>query len=173
MSATARQGGPAAQKDMMTRKYRSRMPFVGQLIIGIATVLLGMASADPNVHASVADHVVGAMLIAAGGALVGLASTNGAVLTPAGITYRSNFRRRTIPWDAVKSFEVAPFPENTLWSTVRVQLRPSGHAYTRGVWGTKRYARQLVAEFSAYRAEIDIAGWEDNEPAPSGMTQHR
>jgi hypothetical protein len=158
---------------MMTRKYRSRMPFVAQLIVGIGFALLGMASADPGVHASVADQVVGALMLAFGCAVVGIASTDGAVLTPAGITYRYNFRRRTIPWDAVKSFEVAPFPGNTLWSTVRVQLRPSGHAYTNGVWGTKRYARRLVAEFTAYRAELGVVGCEDNEPAPSGMTQQR
>ena len=39
-------------------------------------------------------------------------------------------------------------------ATVRVELRPSGYMYVKGAWGTKRYARELVAEFQAYQARL-------------------
>ena len=65
---------------------------------------------------------------------------------------RHTFRRTTIPWDAVRSLDVAPVPRNRAWRTVRVELRPQGHLFLAGVAGSDRYIQQIIAEFEAYRA---------------------
>jgi hypothetical protein len=111
----------------------------------------------PGPRVDVFQQALGVMLIGLGGWIGGLALTNMVRLTPAGIEHRLNFRLRTVPWDAVKSFKAAPVPQTPFWSTVLVEFRPAGYAYLTSVWGTKRYARRVASEFEEFRTHIDGA----------------
>jgi hypothetical protein len=123
-------------------------------VVGTLFGLVGIATAIPGPGKDIAENALGGIAIVLGIALGAVALTNNVTLSPAGISYRSNFRLRTLQWDIVDAFRVSRFPGNALWWTVRVELRPSGYAYTRGVWGTKRYAQRLQAEFETYRAQL-------------------
>jgi hypothetical protein len=125
-----------------------------QLISAGLFAIIGIAMIVPARGTDVAEHVLGGVALTAGVVFGAACATNHVTLTPAGITYRYNFRRKTIPWETVGSFSVSPWPGNPRWSTVRVELRPVGYAHVKGVWGTKRYARELVAEFQAYQARL-------------------
>ena len=133
-----------------------------QLIAMGLFAIIGIAMIVPARGTDVAEHVLGGVALTAGVVFGAACATNHVTLTPAGITYRYNFRRKTIPWETVGSFSVSPWPGNPRWSTVRVELRPVGYADVKGVWGTKRYARELVAEFHAYQARLAV----DSSTAP-------
>jgi hypothetical protein len=138
----------------VVRRYRSRALLALQLICAGGFALLGIAALLPAPGTDTAEHVIGGMALAFGLAVGAACVTNVVMLTPAGITYRYNFRRRTIPWNTVESFSISPMPRAPLWSTVRVELRPSGYAHTKGAYGTKRYARRLISHFEAYREQL-------------------
>jgi hypothetical protein len=120
-------------------------------------LLLGIAMVVPGPRVDVFQQALGVMLIGLAGGIGGLALTNMVRLTPAGIEHRLNFRLRTVPWDAVASLRAAPVPATPFWTTVLVELRPAGYAYLTSVWGTKRYARRVAAEFEEFRTHIDGA----------------
>jgi hypothetical protein len=138
----------------LVREYRSRVPFVAGLIVAVVFLLLGIAAVVPTSTSDVAQNVVGGFVIVVACFGGSISWTNGVLLTPEGIVKRQAFRRMTIPWGAVARLEVAPVPRNAAWSTVRVKLRPRGYAYLAPVAGSKRYIRQVIAEFEEYRATL-------------------
>lgn len=145
------------EQDKLVRKYRSRVPFAMGLSAAIGFLLTGVAMIVPALGTDVAEHVIGGFLIAAACWGGGISWTNGVMLTREGIVGRQTYRRTTIPWDAVGSFKVAPVPRHQAWRTVRVELRPLGHAYLP-VAGSRRYILRVIAEFEAYRAQLgDVA----------------
>jgi len=94
----------------------------------------------------------------------GISITNVATLTPEGITYRYNFRRKTIPWEAVDSFKISASPANPIWSTVQVELRPVGHQHIKCLFGGKRYIRRIITELEAYHRHL---GATPSTPGPT------
>jgi len=102
---------------------------------------------------------VGGVVVAVLAFIVGcvgaaLRLTTDVTLTPAGISYRSNFRRRAIPWASVESFRVGPAPGWGSWSCVVVEVRQGGGVRVPAV-GSKRYVERIMGEFEAYRVALD------------------
>lgn len=138
----------------MARKYRSPMPLSAGLVGSVVFFVIGASMlADERDAGGVSALVAGSLLIALACAAGGASITNVVVLTPEGITWRYNFRRKTIPWETVESFRVSPAP-GMAWSSVTVELRPLGKARISSITGTRRYIRRVIAEFEAYRAHL-------------------
>lgn len=98
------------------RRYRSAIPLTGGSVGAVGFFLLG---ADMVVYGSGADvgaTAVGVFVMAIAGVAAALVGTTFAELTPAGLVYRFNFRRRMIPWASIESFRVSRGPGTGPWS---------------------------------------------------------
>lgn len=71
-------------------------------------------------------------------AMAGMAAaavaTTFAEVTPAGLVYRYNFRRKMIPWASIESFRIARGPGTGLWSALVVELRGTGRSWSEASW---------------------------------------
>jgi hypothetical protein len=141
----------------LVRKYRSPIPLVGGLVVSVGFLLLGIDMLLAAPSGDVGDRVFGAIFIVFACLGVGVVISNGVVLTSAGITCRHEFRRKTIAWEAVTSFRVSPMPGIVPWSTMVVDLQPSGVVRIASIVGTRRYVRQVMSEFEAFRVQYSAA----------------
>lgn len=148
----------------MTRRYRSRVPVMLGLIMAAALLAVGSTMAVPEPRVNVVQQLLGVMVIGLAGFIGAVAITSMVKLTPAGIAHRRNFRLQTIPWESVKSFRIAPVPQTPFWSTVLVEMRPTGDCYLISVSGSRRYIERVIADFEDYRAKLAAA----QDSAPPG-----
>lgn len=122
------------------------------LICSSAFIVIGLGVlTQPPRHVGAGGVIVA--VLAGGVGCVGAASrlTTHATLTPSGISYRYNFRGRTISWASVESFRIAPAPGWGNWSCIEVNTRLAG-SVRLPIAGTQRYLRRVLGELDAYRA---------------------
>jgi hypothetical protein len=74
-------------------------------------------------------------------------------MTRAGLTFRYNLRRKTIPWASVEAFRVARGRGTGLWWSLMVEVRGSEPVLVGSVVGTQRYVRRVIAEMEEFRAK--------------------
>ncbi|HEX8007381.1 MAG TPA: PH domain-containing protein [Trebonia sp.] len=129
---------------------------MGFLLIGASML------ANEREAGGVSGLVVGGLLIVLACVAGSASITSVVVLTPEGITWRYNFRRKTIPWEAVEAFGISPVP-GMVWSRVVVELRPLGKARIESIAGTRRYIRRIIAEFEAFHAQLLPATGSDGD----------
>ena len=137
------------------RRYRPpASQLVASLICSALLVLLALSAlAEPwhrvgvwGVITSVAAGGIGCITAA-------LRLTVDVTLTPVEISYRYNFRRRTIPWASVEAFRVGRTLQRVSWPCVVVHVR-SGGRVRLPLAGRRRYVIRMIAEFETYRAQL-------------------
>jgi Bacterial PH domain len=148
------------------RKYRSLPPLVGGLVGFVGFLLLGVSMLAFAPSGDVGDRVFGACFIVLAGWGGGLAVTNGVVLSPLGVTYRYNFRRKTIAWESVASLDTRPMPGLVPWFNVVVELQPSGRARIASIVGTRRQVRRVISEWEVFRAQFSSAPGDADSASP-------
>jgi hypothetical protein len=140
----------------LIRRYRSPIPLASTLFASVGFFLLGISSLAFAPRGDAGDRVMGALLVVFAFIAGAIAVTTEVVLSPTGIAYRDNFKRKEIGWDTVRSLRVMPM-RSGIWSNMMVDLSPSGKARIACVIGPQRYVRRLIAEFEAYREELASA----------------
>jgi hypothetical protein len=148
------------------RRYRSAIPLAGASIGAFGFFFLGIGMVIDGVHAGIGEAVVGAVVVAVAGMLSGLVATTFAELTPTGLTYRYNFRRKTIPWAAIDSFRSARGPGTGPWSGLVIERRGSGPVLVGSIVGTKQYVRRVIEEIEVFRAQISPAAVHERDQQP-------
>jgi Bacterial PH domain len=141
----------------LVRKYRSLPPLVGGLVGFAGFLLLGVSMLTVAPSGDAGDRVIGACLIVVACLLGAMAVTASAVLTPEGITYRHNFRRKSIAWESIVSLGAFPMPGLGPWFNVVVELRPSGRTRIASIVGTGRQVRRVISEWETFRAQFSSA----------------
>ena len=144
-------------------RYRSAIPMTGGSIGAFGFFFLGIFMVVDGFRAGVGETVVGASVVAVAGLIAGGVATTFAELTPTGLAYRYNFRRKMIPWASVESFRVARGQATGAWYSLVVELRGNGPLMVRSIVGTKRYVVRVIGEIEEFRAQI----------GPDPVPQHR
>jgi len=139
----------------MSRHYRTPAgQLVAWLICSAVFVLIGLSVLSQPSHKVGAGGVIVAVLAFAVGCVgAALRLTTDVKLTPAEISYRSNFRRRTIPWASVESIRVGRAPGFGSWSCVVVDVIERG-GVRLPVAGSRDYVERVMGELEAYRAGL-------------------
>ena len=124
------------------------------LICSAVFILIGLGGLTQPLHRQGAGGVIVAGLaVGVGCAGAALRLTTDVTLTPLEISYRYNFRRRTISWASVESFRVGPTPGWGNWSCVVVDVRRRGSVRIPIV-GRLPYVQRIMGEIVAYRAGL-------------------
>jgi hypothetical protein len=140
----------------VTRRYR--VP-AGQLVPALICAALFLLVAlgtltQPWHKVGIGGAVLAVLAGGAGGLAAALALTTQVTLTPAEISYRSNFRSGTIPWASATSFRVGRARSWGNWSSVVVGV--SGRGDVRiPITGSRGYVERVIGELEAYRAGLD------------------
>jgi hypothetical protein len=79
-------------------------------------------------------------------------ATNRLIVTPAGLVYRNNLRRRFISWSQVRSFEVGRARSLLPWGGLVVRLEV-GSVTVACVSGTKRFVARSADELRGLQRE--------------------
>jgi hypothetical protein len=108
--------------ECVSRRYRTPPgQLAAALIVSAGFILIGLSTLSQPLHAG--DVFVAVLLVVLGCVGAALRLTIHVTLTPDEISYRYNFRRRTIPWMSVESFRVGPAPGWGSWSCIVVEVR--------------------------------------------------
>jgi hypothetical protein len=127
-------------------------------------MLVGLSVLSQPLHKVGAAGVIVAVLVFALGCVgAALRLTTAVTLTPAEISYRSNFRLRAIPWASVESFRVGPAPGWGRSSCVVVDVRQRGSVRIP-VAGSSSYVERVLAELEAYRAGLGTVPLTNGSP---------
>src|SRR5258706_9456956 len=145
------------------RRYRSVIPLTGGSIGAFGFFVRGIGMVIQGIRADIGATVVGAFVVAIAGMLAALVKTTYADLTPTGLAYRYNFRRKTIPWDSIESFRIARCPGTGPWSGLVIELRGNGPVLVGSIVGTKQYVRRVIEEIEAFRAQIRPAAVHEHD----------
>jgi hypothetical protein len=97
--------------------------------------------------------IVDILIAGVGFAGAALRLTTYVTLTPAEISYRSNFRRRTIAWPEAESFRVGRASGFGNWSCVVVDVRGRGGVRIP-IAGSRPSVERIIGEIHAYRAGL-------------------
>ncbi len=97
--------------------------------------------------------VAGALVAVIGCAIAASALSSVAELTPAGLAYRHNLRRRVIPWASIEGLQVGRAPGVAPWSTLMVERRFDRPVRVASIVGRRRFVEQVIADIDAFRAE--------------------
>jgi uncharacterized membrane protein YedE/YeeE len=139
----------------VTRRYRVPAGQLVPALLGAAIFLLialgGLS--QPWRQVGIGGVIVAVLAGGAGCLAAALALTTQTTLTPAEISYRSNFRSRTIPWASATSFRVGRARSWGNWSCVVVDV--SGRGDVRiPITGSRSYVERVIGELEAYRAGL-------------------
>jgi len=127
---------------------------VAALIVSAVFILIGLSVLSQPLHkVGAGGAVVAALAFAVGCVGAALRLTIDVTLTPDEISYRYNFRRRTIRWTSVESFRVGPAPGWGSWSCIVVEVRQRGGVRIPVV-GSRRYVQRVLGEFEEYCAGL-------------------
>ncbi len=141
----------------MTEIRRYRVPasqLVPALVCAALFLLVGLSALAEPWRQVGAGGLVMAVLAGGVGVLAGaLALTTQVTLAPAEISYRSNLRHRTIPWESAASFRVGRARSWGHWSCVVVDVGGGGDVRIP-VAGSRRYVERIIGEIEAYRAGL-------------------
>lgn len=148
----------SSQGEPASHRFRSTVPLLGGSVGAFGFCLLGIATVIPEPKADLGQIIVGAFSIAFAVLLAAGVGTSFAELTPKGLTYRYNFRRRTIRWASIESLRVAPAPGPGLWSNLVIDLHPTGQRRVGSITGTRKFVQRVVDECERYRAHFAEAG---------------
>jgi hypothetical protein len=136
----------------VSRRYR--VP-AGQLVVTLMAsgvfVLIGVSMLAQPRGTGPGGAAVAVLCVVIGCAVVVLRLTTDVTVTPAGISYRANFRRRAIPWASVGSLGVGPAPRG--WKCIVVGVNQAGEVRIP-VAGSRRYVQRVLGEIEAYRAGL-------------------
>ena len=136
----------------MIRKLRPRVPLVVMLTVAFGYFLVGISALAVAPRGDVGDRAVGAVVLVLACVVGGTAVTNIVVLSSDAITFRYFFRRKVIAWETVRSFRVVPMGRG-FFSSMKADLAPSGSVRVSSIVGTKRYVRNVIAEFEEFRRQ--------------------
>jgi hypothetical protein len=135
------------------RRYRSAIPLTGGWIGACGFFLLGVGMVIDGFHSGIGEVFVGVFIIAIACILGGLAATTLAELTPTGLVYRYNFRRRTIPWSSIESIRAGRAPGPGPWRTLVIDLKGRGSVQVGSITGTRGFVQRTIDEFETFRAD--------------------
>lgn len=135
-----------------SRRYRvPASQLVPWLIVSAGFIMIGLSVLTQPLHQVGPGGVVAAAVALAVGCVgAALRLTVDVTLTPAGISYRYNFRRRAIPWASIDSFRIAPAPGWGSWWCIAVDVQQRGDIRIP-VAGSRRYVQRVISELEAYR----------------------
>jgi hypothetical protein len=108
---------------------------------------------QPSRQVGIGGVIVAVLAGGAGCVAAALALTTQVTLTPAEISYRSNFRSRAIPWASATSFRVGRARSWGNWSCVVVSVSGRGDARIP-ITGSRSYVERVIGELEAYRAGL-------------------
>jgi hypothetical protein len=139
------------QKENTTRRFRSTIPLVGGSTGALLFFLLGIATVTTGLN--VPGQIFAGAFIAAIGILIAAGvGTSLADLTPTGLSYRFNFRLRTIPWASIESLRIAPALGLNPWYILVVDLKRLDSVRVGSITGTRRFVQQVIDECERYRS---------------------
>ena len=148
------------------RRFRSVIPLTGGSIGAFIFFVVGIVSIVYGLREDIGAAVVGAFIVALAGMGAAGVATTFAALTPQGLAYRYNFRRKMIPWASIESFRIARGPGTGPWSSLVVDLRGNGPVLVRSIVGTKRHVRRVIEEIEEFRSQIRPAVHEHDQQSP-------
>lgn len=140
-----------------SRRYRSAIPLTGGSAGVLVFLGLGIGMVVDGYHSGIGQSVVGGLVSVFGCMLAVQIFTSYVELTPAGLTYRFNFRRKVIPWASIDSLRVSRGPGTGPWSGLVVERRWDKPILVGSIVGTRRYVGRIIAEIDTYRAQLDPA----------------
>jgi hypothetical protein len=117
-------------------------------------VALSMVTVGSTEPGGVLSVVVGApvlLLSLWGGAVL---ATNRLIVTPAGLVYWNNLRRKWIGWPEIRSFGVGPSRSRTQWPTLVIQLEDGSVTVTGLASFTRKYPARVADELGALQREL-------------------
>jgi len=137
----------------VNRRYRPpASQLVPWLVISAFFVLIGLGQLGQP-RQGVGGMIVDVLIAGIGMAGAALRLTTNVTLAPAEISYRSNFRRRAIPWPEAESFRVGRASGFGNWSCVVVGVR-DGADVRIPIAGSRPYVERVIGEIRAYRAGL-------------------
>jgi hypothetical protein len=129
----------------MVKVYRSRIPIVGAVIGAAAFLGIGIGGLTPQNNAGAGGIVVGSLSIAFSALLISSVATNRLVATHAGLVSWHTFRKVSIPWASISSFEVGS-PRGLLpWPGLIISTA-TGQVRIDSVVGSKSFVEKIADE---------------------------
>jgi hypothetical protein len=136
------------------QRYRAAIPLTGGSVGALVMLGLGVGMVVDGFHSGIGESVIGGLVIVFACVLAGHVFTSYAELTPGGLAYRFNFRRRIIPWASIESFRAARGPGTGPWPGLVVERRWDRPLLVGSIVGTRRYVDRVIAEIEAYRTHV-------------------
>jgi hypothetical protein len=146
-----------SQNGQDARRYRSVIPLTVWSVGAFVFLVLGIGMVVDGFHAGLGESVVGGLAVVFACIAVGYVFTSYAELTPAGLAYRFNFRRKMIPWASIESFRASRGPGTGVLLDLMVERRCDRPVLVRSIAGTRRYVERVIADIEAYRAQLGPA----------------
>jgi hypothetical protein len=142
----------------VVRRYRATaIQLTGGLIGSFLLLVVGLSTLAGPGRTGAGGIVIGILVAALACTLAASVITNMVTLTPDGITWRHNLRRKKIPWASVESFRVSRAPGMGNWSCLTADLKWQGSVQIKAIAGTRRYVELTLSEFEAFRAQLSPA----------------
>jgi hypothetical protein len=151
----------SCSKPQSSKRYRSAFPATGGSIGAFVFLIVGVGMVVDGLHSGIAESIIGGLAVVLAFLLTGQVLTSYAAITPAGLAYRFNFRRKLIPWTSIESLRAARGPGTGVWAGLVVERRWDRPVLVGSVVGTRRHVEQIIADIEGYRARLD--------PAPSNL----
>jgi hypothetical protein len=127
--------------------YRPKPP--SMLLGGLFTLvyfILGLSMLlDERESGGVSSVVIGTLVLLVSLWLAVTLTTSRLIVTPAGLVYSRNLRRRTIGWSQIRSFGVGRSRSPSPWAALIINL-DSGRVMVYCVTGTGRYVARAADE---------------------------
>jgi hypothetical protein len=135
------------------RVYRAQLVSVAGAALGcLAFFLVGLGGLVDEPQSGVSGIIVGALALLFSLWLGAVLATNRLIVTPAGLVYWNNLRRRFINWPQIRSFEVGRARSPLPWPGLVVRLE-AGSVTVACVTGTRQFVARAADELRGLQRE--------------------
>lgn|ERR1022692_2451538 len=139
------------------KTYRTKATLVFGLAAACVFLLVGVGGLTPANHAGLSGMIIAGISVAFSIWLAALVITNGLTVTPEYIVYRKNFRKRTIPWSSVRSFDIGKSQSVVRWPCLVINL-DSGRMRVDSIAGTRSFVDRVAAELRSFQRDKAVPG---------------
>ena len=143
------------------KTYRTKATLVFGLAAACVFLLLGISGLNPASHAGLSGMIIAGISAAFSIWLAALIITSGLTVTPEYIAYRKNFRKRTIPWSSVRSFDIGKSQSVVRWPCLVINT-DSGRVRVDNIAGTRSFVDRVAGELRSFQRDQAVPGSTDD-----------
>ena len=140
------------------KTYRTNATLVLGLAAACVFLLVGVSGLIPANHAGPSGMIIAGISVAFSIWLAALIITNGLTVTREYIVYRNNFRKRTIPWSSVRSFDIGKSQSVVRWPCLVINT-DSGQVRVDSIAGTRSFVDRVACELRSFTASLVGSSW--------------